>query len=696
MTNTSLIISPLVSIYFLVPLLFISFIYCIYLILGQKKGCYFRVLAIIVLGGALLDPAIEDEKRQSQKSYVSIVVDRSDSQKLGRRLSQTDEALDLLKKRLIDFPSIEPKIIDIYTTDGGVSGTRLFDSLRTLLKDIPSNRLSGIILLTDGVIQDIPKHIEQLEIAAPLHAFVTGNADEYDRRIELVESPRFGIVGKQQIIRARIIDTGNAKDRVKISVKKDGQEIQSYSPVPGDIVNIKVNIDHAGANIIELETPVASNELTPNNNKAFVSIEGARDQLKVLLVSGEPNPGERSWRNLLRSDPNVELVHFTILRPPEKVDPTPASELSLIAFPTADLFGPKINEFDLIIFDRYFNQTFLPSTYFENVKKYINNGGAFLAVVGPDYATTKGIFYSPLETILPAKPTGAVVEQAFRPSISKLGERHPVTRDLNHLNNLPQTWGHWFRQVEGQIVAGSPILNGANDLPLLVVSRQEKGRVALLLSDQIWLWSRGFDGGGPYTELSRKLAHWLMKEPELEEEAITARVDGNQVLIIRQTMQESVSPVTITSPSGATRTVELSGKASGLWQAHLSIDELGLWRFTTDKLSTSLQVGSQITKETEDLISSTETLQSIALATGGSVRRLEKGKGEIEFPRLLQLPPSKTYQGLDWIALKDTHSSELIGLKVFPLAIGFGAMCILMLFILIAWFSEGYVRKISK
>ena len=376
MTNTSLIISPLVSIYFLIPLLFISFIYCIYLILRQNKGCYFRVLAILVLAGALLDPAIEDEKRQSQKSYVSIVVDRSDSQKLGRRLSQTDEALDLLKKRLIDFPSIEPKIIDFYTTDGGLSGTRLFDSLRTLLKDIPSDRLSGVILLTDGIIQDIPKHIEQLEIAAPLHAFVTGNADEHDRRIELVESPRFGIVGKQQIIRARIIDTGNDKDRVKISVKKDGQEIQSYSPVPGDIVNIKVNIDHAGANIIELETPVASNELTPNNNKAFVSIEGARDQLKVLLVSGEPNPGERSWRNLLRSDPNVELVHFTILRPPEKVDPTPASELSLIAFPTADLFGPKINEFDLIIFDRYFNQTFLPSTYFENVKKYINNGGA--------------------------------------------------------------------------------------------------------------------------------------------------------------------------------------------------------------------------------------------------------------------------------------------------------------------------------
>ena len=696
MTDISLIFSPLIPISFLIPLLFISLLYCLYAILCQNKGCYFRVLAIIILAMTLLDPAIQDEKRQSQKSYVSIVVDRSDSQRIGQRLSQSEETLNLLKKKLTDFPNIETKIIDFYNTDGGVGGTRLFESLRNSLKDIPAGRLSGVILITDGVIHDIPKNIDQLDISAPLHAFVTGNSNEYDRRIELVESPRFGIIGKQQIIRARIVDTKNDKDRVKISVKKDGQEIQSYSPIPGDIVNIKVNIDHSGANIIELETPVVSDELTSNNNKIFVSIEGARDQLKVLLVSGEPNPGERSWRNLLRSDPNVELVHFTILRPPEKVDPTPASELSLIAFPTADLFGPKINEFDLIIFDRYYNQTFLPSTYFENVKKYINNGGAFLAVVGPDYSTPKGIFYSPLEQVLPAKPTGTIVEQAFRPSISKLGERHPVTRDINHLNNLSQTWGRWFRQVEGQIVVGFPILNGANDLPLLVLSRQGKGRVALLLSDQIWLWSRGFDGGGPYTELSRKLAHWLMKEPDLEEEAISAHVEGNQLSIIRQTMQDTISPVTITSPSGATRDLQLIEKASGLWEGRFSVDELGIWRFTSDKLSTSLQVGSQTTKETEDLISSTESLQSLAIATGGSVRRLIKGKSEIEFPRLLQLPPSKNYQGADWIALKDSQPSELIGLKVFPLAIGFSAMCLLMLVVSISWLVEGYVRKIRR
>ena len=289
MINASLIISPIIPISLLIPLILVSLVYCLYLVLRQTKGCYFRIFTIIILIIALLDPAIQDEKRQSQKSYVAIVVDRSDSQKIAQRLTQTDAALDLLKKRLAAFPNIEPKIIDYSTTDNGASGTRLFDSVRTLIKEIPTDRLSGLVLLTDGIIQDIPKHIEQLGIDAPIHALVTGNKNEHDRRLELVETPRFGIVGKQQIIKARIIDTRNDKDRVKISVKKDGQEIQSYSPVPGDIVNIKVNIDHAGANIIELETPVISDELSSNNNKVFVSIEGARDQLKVLLVSGEPD-----------------------------------------------------------------------------------------------------------------------------------------------------------------------------------------------------------------------------------------------------------------------------------------------------------------------------------------------------------------------------------------------------------------------
>ena len=127
MINASLIISPIIPISLLIPLILVSLVYCFYLLLRQTKGCYLRIFTIIILIIALLDPAIQDEKRQSQKSYVAIVVDRSDSQKIAQRLTQTDAALDLLKKRLAAFPNIEPKIIDYSTTDNGASGTRLFE-----------------------------------------------------------------------------------------------------------------------------------------------------------------------------------------------------------------------------------------------------------------------------------------------------------------------------------------------------------------------------------------------------------------------------------------------------------------------------------------------------------------------------------------------------------------------------------------
>ena len=140
--------------------------------------------------------------------------------------------------------------------------------------------------------------------------------------------------------------------------------------------------------MVELEVAPIADELTTRNGKAVVAIEGVRDKLRVLLVSGEPHPGERMWRNLLKSDANVDLVHFTILRPPEKaVDGTPINELSLIAFPVADLFGRKIKDFDLIIFDRYSSQAILPRFYLDNIVAYVREGGALLMAEGPAFGT---------------------------------------------------------------------------------------------------------------------------------------------------------------------------------------------------------------------------------------------------------------------------------------------------------------------
>ncbi len=283
-------------------------------------------------------------------------------------------------------------------------------------------------------------------------------------------------------------------------------------------------------------------EVSTLNNRVAITINGVRDRLRVLLVSGEPHAGERTWRRLLKADPAVDLVHFTILRPPEKDDLTPLNELALIAFPTRELFQQKIGEFDLIILDRFQNRGILPPPYLRNIADYVRHGGALLMDVGPEFASPSSLDDTPLRDILPAHPlrgpdgelgNDGVVDGAFRPAVTALGTRHPVTEGLPgwHADASP-SWGSWYRRIGASDLHGSVLLSaeagttgvGTDAAPLLLLERVEQGRVALLLSDQIWLWSRGHQGGGPQAELLRRVAHWLMRQPALEEDALTARI----------------------------------------------------------------------------------------------------------------------------------------------------------------------------
>ncbi len=688
-SDLKLAFTPLLPLWALTALALMAAAALIYGAMRGQRGLVLRALAMALTLAALADPALVREKRDPQKTLVAVVLDRSESQSFGARTQQTDAAGQALDAALKKFVDIETRVISVANASGGDNGTQLFGALGAALKDMPPERIGAAILVTDGVVHDIPAKAAALGFQAPVHALITGRDKERDRRIELVEAPRFGIVGKDQVIRARVVDSGGDKTRTPITVRRDGETLPTYSPEPGDIVSIPVRITHGGANIVELDVPPAPGELTLADNKAVVSIEGVRDRLKVLLVSGEPHPGERAWRNLLRADANVELVHFTILRPQDKLDLTPASELSLIAFPTADLFSRKINEFDLIIFDRYSSQTILPSVYFDNIRHFVEKGGAFLAAVGPDYASTRGLYYSPLEDILPAKPDGALHEQAFRAHVSKDGEKHPVTRGLAGAKAEPPNWSEWFRQVDASVVKGTAIMSGAKDKPLLVLSREGEGRVALLLSDQIWLWARGYDGGGPHADLTRRLAHWLMKEPDLEEEALRATAQGHEVKLERQTMKDATTPVQATAPSGATREITLSQAEPGLWRAQFSASETGLWRFESEGLTALVNVGPPNPREFREVASTTEKLKPLVEETGGSARRLSVNNDAIDMPRIVEMRDARRYAGGDWIGIKQTGASTLVGVEVAPLGLGLWAMLALLGAVVAAWGWEG-------
>ncbi len=650
-----------------------------------------RALALGLLGLALLDPSLVREDRRPLKDVVAVVIDQSAVNQIGERPRQTMEARAELEKRLAALGNVEARFVETAKSDPDNRGTQLFAALRSALSDTPPERVGAAILVTDGIAHDIPSSLDALGFDAPLHVLVTGHEGERNRRIELVEAPRFGIVGKDQVIVARILDTAESSEPATLTVRRDGETIATVSAEVGQTVSIKVPVDHAGPNVIELDVAPIKDELTTRNGKAVVTIEGVRDKLRVLLVSGEPHQGERMWRNLLKSDANVDLVHFTILRPPDKAtDGTPINELSLIAFPVADLFGRKIKDFDLIIFDRYSSQAILPRFYLDNIVKYVREGGALLMAEGPAFGTPEGLYATPLGEISPARPTGEEFDEAFRAEISPDGAKHPVTRGLAGGEASPPAWGRWFRQIGGEVTSGSAVLQGVAKAPLLVLSRVDKGRVALLLSDQMWLWARGYDGGGPHLDLLRRLAHWLMKEPELEEEALRARAKGRDLTIERQSVKGEIPQASVTGPDGKTTSVQLVSVAPGLSRATLSVDQDGLYRASDGEHVALAVVGPENPLEFQEVVSTLEKLRPLAEASGGSVRRLARGAGDaIETPRIIGMHPSPVYAGADYIGVKRTGASELIGVAETPLAAGFLGLAALLGALIWVWFREG-------
>jgi hypothetical protein len=687
----SIAFSPLLPRAVLVALGLAALVIFVLSIMSRRRGALLRGLAFAMLIAALANPSLVRENRRPLKDFVAVVVDRSGSQNIGNRATQTAHARADLETQLGALDNVEMRVVEAGRDAGDNHGTQLFTALQSALGDVAPGRLGAAILITDGIVHDIPSDIAGLGFQAPLHALITGHEGERDRRIELVEAPRFGIVGKDQTISARVLDTADQGEPVAISVRRDGELVATLNARIGSSIQIKVPIPHAGANVVELDVAPLPNELTEVNNKAVVTIDGVRDKLRVLLVSGEPHQGERMWRNLLKSDANVDLVHFTILRPPEKsTDGTPINELSLIAFPVADLFGKKIKDFDLIIFDRYSSQNILPSVYLDNIVRYVRQGGALLMAEGPDYATPEGMYFSPLGAIAPGKPNGEIVTQPFRAKITADGSKHPVTRGLGAAGIGEKDWGRWFRQIGAETTAGVNILSGIDDRPLLILSRVDKGRVGLLLSDQMWLWAREYDGGGPHLDLLRRLAHWLMKEPELEEEALRASARGQSLTVERQSLKGDSPEIVIIAPSGEKTPIVLGVAEPGLSRATLDVRELGLYRVTDGEHMALVNIGPDNPLEYQEVVSTPEHLRPLAEATGGTVRRIASGDGDqVALPRLVSMHESPSYGGNEYIGIKRNGASELVGVASTPLASGLLGLAGLLGIVVLVWRREG-------
>ncbi len=671
-----------------------------YGMLHRARGLLWRAIASAILLAALVNPSVIEEQRAPQRDIAIVVVDELPSQRIGDRQQATEAALAALKDRLAREHDLDLRVVRAGKPQPGAGddGTRLFTALDRAMSDVPRQRLAGIVMITDGQVHDVPTGDANAlsdAVGAPLHVLLSGRPDEGDRRLVVNQAPSFGLVGKDLPLTIRVEDlpesspgrqTG-AKSQAKITWRKDGGTPHQIAvPVDRD-VPLTVPIDHGGPNVIELEAEPGPQELTLENNRAVVVVNGVRDRLRVLLVSGEPHAGERVWRNILKSDPSVDLVHFTILRPPEKQDGTPIRELSLIAFPTAELFDRKLDEFDLIIFDRYNRLGVIPQAYLDNVARYVRNGGAFLEAAGPSFGTPLSLSRTPLGTILPTEPTGDVFEEGFKARVTDLGRRHPVTEDLpgEGAPGAEPSWGRWFRQVQARVHHGVAVMSGDHGDPLLVLDRVGKGRVAQLLSDQMWFWARGFEGGGPQAELLRRLAYWLMKEPDLEENDLRATVEGDRLVVIRQSLEPDDRPITVTAPDGSKRTLTLSPESGGRSTGSLPIDEMGLYRVSDGSRTALAAAGPLNPIEFADVRTTPDKLAPVAAATGGGVFWAPTGR----IPEIRRVSPGRAAAGANWMGFRANGDYTVTGFSEMPLLPGLAALLLIVGGLLAAWRREG-------
>ena len=654
------------------------------------RGTIWRMGSLVVVLAALANPSLIEEQRKPIADVALVVVDDSDSMAIGERRQQVQTARETLKRKLGQQDGLEvrevvlpPSQIQLGSERPG--GTRLIDAMRSALIEIPQERLAGVVLLSDGQVHDVPAGVPPELGGAPVHALIAGKKNERDRLIVLEQSPRFGVVGREVTTKFRIEDPAGGTAPVTLSV---GGEVVKRIDVPvGRSVELPITVGNPGANVVELEVGPGTSELTLDNNRALFTINGVRDRLRVLLVSGEPYQGERAWRNLLKSDPAVDLVHFTILRTPQKDDFTPVRELSLIVFPMRELFEQKLKEFDLIIFDRYESGNLITRDYFRNITEYVKGGGALLVSVGPVFATQRSLYRTPLGAILPGAPTGDVVETGFKPKVTEIGQRHPVTANLPQAGdpNKEPEWGRWFRLVTSRTERGNAVLAGAEEKPLVILDRVGEGRVAQLLSDHLWLWNRGIDGGGPQPELVRRIAHWLMKEPDLEEEALRATAVGGRIEITRRTLAATFPQVTMTSPSGATRTLDLRQTAPGLGLAVVDVDKPGLYRFDDGTLRTVAAVGSPDPLEFSDVRATDAKLKPLVDGTGGALMWL----ADQSDPDIRTVRPGRAAGGSDWIGLRRNEGYTVAGINQLPLLPGILVALAFLMAIASAWWREG-------
>jgi hypothetical protein len=629
----------------------------------RARGAGWRAAGFMLLFLLLSGPHYVARTLRPLPDVAVLAVDRSQSMAIAGRAAMADAALASLQTQAAMIPGLELRVVDVPAAESG--GTSLFGALAPALSDVPPAQLAGVIAITDGQIADAPP---MLGFSAPFSALLTAKGEETDRELRIIAAPAYGLAGKTVSLQLEVLDHGrsDAGTLAAVTVSEDGGTVWSGAAGIGQPFAVNVPVRHAGPAVVAAQVAALPGEVSPVNDEAAFTLNGIARKLEVLLISGNPNQSERSWRLLLKSDPAVELVHFTILRTPDETLDAPPEDVALVPFPVQQLFDTDIRKFDLIILDQFNTAGLLPAQYLGNIADYVRRGGALLVQTGPEFATADSLALTPLAGVLPAVPASpGTITQSFSPVVTDLGARHPVTAPFAGMTLAP-----WDRLETVATDAGDVLMTGgggAAPWPLLVLANEGQGRVGMMLSDQFWLWTRGGAHDGPALPLLRRVVHWLLREPALEAEALNASVVDGHLLIRRGTLgADYPGDAAAGRPDGTAQNITLKQTAPGRYEADVPAPLPGVWKITEGGMTTYAASMQSNAAEFEDLAASAGALHGLANIVW------------------LGQSPAPDLSGM----IERRHASEVTGTRDVPLLPPLPAMIMAMALLTAAWWRE--------
>ncbi|MBL0217460.1 MAG: hypothetical protein IPQ07_26750 [Myxococcales bacterium] len=662
--------------------------------IGLRAGA--AVGALVVF----LEPAVELRQVAREPNRIAILIDDSKSMALAEatdgpsRIERTRQLLESSKSALTAWEQSHK--IDYYTFSETVSATSLAalasdtaqgkatlirKALETIRARYEGRDLAGIVLISDGAstggfdedsgdgaVRDFLRSLD-----TRVHTVWAARPGLKDVAVAKVMADEFAFVRTVVRIDAVIRTTGLPARKVLVTLSTDGQPLrQKMVDFPGgehDVtVTFEVTPPRVGRYVYEVSVPVAAGEaVTTNNARSFV-VRVIRDKIRVLMVAGQPGWDVRALRQMLKSNPNVDLISFFILRTQDDISAGVANdEMSLIPFPTRELFEQQLPSFDLIILQNFEYLPYGIGDYLENIRSYVEGGGGLAMLGGAASFTSGGYYGTPVATALPVElygpfDTGPVLDTGkFTPQLTENGVLHPVTSLRYSPDDNLATWKA-LPQLEGvnlvasakpdaTVLATHPRLKtkGGKPMPVIVAGDYGKGRSLAVTTDSVWRWgfvsaAKNGDNGRQYTKFWENAMGWLIQDPALhnlhvdsdaveyapsQPARVTVRLLGRDY----QPMPGGVVSLVVKKGADPTSAVEVAAAKITVGDDGTAVHELGgsvtqgpgVYRIEAHATIAGRQVdasdiflvregGSELDRPVGD----PATLDAIAKATGGS------------------------------------------------------------------------------